>query len=191
MIEVPAAITISGIFASVASGATANAVGVTPKPTTKLTFWLTINSCASRFVFSATAPSSLKMTSIFLPATVSPCRAMYRRMAAAICTPVDCCGPVIGNNAPILTVLCAGAPATVALNTAAARPAIAMLRSMMFSSRLSVPFVPSPACGGGSGRGQFSARTRYKSPLPTPPPQAGEGEEKSFDPKHAPRGAGR
>ena len=73
MLEVPAAITISGIFASVASGATANAVGVTPKPTTKLTFWLTINSCASRLELSATAPSSCSMISIFLPATVSPC----------------------------------------------------------------------------------------------------------------------
>jgi hypothetical protein len=34
-----------------------------------------------------------------------------------------------------LTVLCACAPATVTLNAAAARPAIAMLRSMMFSFR--------------------------------------------------------
>ena len=73
MIEVPAAVTTSGTLASVASGATASAVGVTPKPAMKFTFSLTISSWAMRLVLSGTAPSSLRMTSTFLPATVSPC----------------------------------------------------------------------------------------------------------------------
>ena len=73
MIEVPAAITTSGILAWVASGAAANAAGVTPKPAMTLTFSLTINSCAAVLVLSGSAPSSLRRISIFLPATVSPC----------------------------------------------------------------------------------------------------------------------
>ena len=72
MIEVPAAITTSGILACVASGAAASAAGVTPKPAMKLTLSLTISSCASRLVLSGTAASSFRMISIFLPATVSP-----------------------------------------------------------------------------------------------------------------------
>ena len=58
MTDVPAAMTTSGTFASVASGATASAVGVTPNPASRLTLLLTINSCASRLAFSATAPLS-------------------------------------------------------------------------------------------------------------------------------------
>ena len=73
MIEVPAAITTSGILACVASGAAASAAGVTPKPAMNATLSLTISSCAAVLVLSGTAPSSLRMISIFLPATVSPC----------------------------------------------------------------------------------------------------------------------
>ena len=62
MIDVPAAVTTSGIFASVASGATASAAGVTPKPARNCTLSLTISSCARRFELSGTAPSSLMMT---------------------------------------------------------------------------------------------------------------------------------
>jgi hypothetical protein len=72
MIDVPAAITSSTTLASVASGAAASAAGVTPKPAMTLTLSLTISSWAMRLVLSGTAPSSLTMTSIFLPATVSP-----------------------------------------------------------------------------------------------------------------------
>ena len=78
MIEVPAAITISGTLACVAIGAAASAAGVRPKPARKSTLSLTTSSCASRLVTSGTAVSSFRMTSIFLPATVSPfcaCRA--------------------------------------------------------------------------------------------------------------------
>jgi hypothetical protein len=46
MIDVPAAVTTSGIFASVASGATASAAGVTPNPARNCTLSLTISSCA-------------------------------------------------------------------------------------------------------------------------------------------------
>ena len=67
MIDVPAAITTSTTLASVASGAAANAAGVTPKPAITLTLSLTINSCARRLVLSGTAPSSLMITSTFLP----------------------------------------------------------------------------------------------------------------------------
>ena len=76
MIDVPAAITSSTTLASVASGATARAVGVMPKPATTATLSLTISSWAMRLVLSGTAPSSLRITSIFLPATVLPCCAM-------------------------------------------------------------------------------------------------------------------
>ena len=72
MIEVPAAMTSSTTLASVASGAAASAAGVTPKPAMTLTLSLTISSWAMRLVLSGTAPSSLRITSIFLPATVSP-----------------------------------------------------------------------------------------------------------------------
>ncbi len=44
MIEVPAAVTISGVFDSADSGATESAAGVTPKPARKFTFSLTISS---------------------------------------------------------------------------------------------------------------------------------------------------
>ena len=50
--------------------------GVTAKPTRKFTLSRTISSCASRLELSATAPSSLTISSIFLPATVSPCCCM-------------------------------------------------------------------------------------------------------------------
>ena len=72
MIAVAAAVTISGTFACVASGAAASASGVRPKPASTLTLSLTISSCARRFVTSATPVSSLTMSWIFLPATVSP-----------------------------------------------------------------------------------------------------------------------
>ena len=96
--------TISGIFASVATGATASAPGVTPKPAIMWTLSLTTSSWASRFEVSGTAASSLMMISIFLPATVSPFCCMNSLMAPEICRPVDCCGPVIGRMKPILTV---------------------------------------------------------------------------------------
>ena len=73
MIEAPASITISGILACVASGAAASAAGVMPKPAMIWTLSLTINSWAMRLVLSGIAPSSLTITSIFLPATMSPC----------------------------------------------------------------------------------------------------------------------
>lgn len=72
MIEVPAAMMTAGTLASVASGAIASATGVTPKPPMKDTLSLTISSCARRLLTSGFAPSSLMISSIFLPATVSP-----------------------------------------------------------------------------------------------------------------------
>ena len=81
--------------------------GVRPKPARTSTLSLTISSCARRLVLSGTPASSLRMTSIFLPATVSPCCAMKSSTAASICLPVDACGPVIGRMTPILTVSCA------------------------------------------------------------------------------------
>src|SRR3974377_72672 len=55
MIEVPAAMTNSTTFASVASGATTSAAGGISKPAITLTLSLTISSCASRFVFAGHA----------------------------------------------------------------------------------------------------------------------------------------
>jgi len=76
MAEVPAAITSSTDFDWVASGAAAIAAGVTPKPAMTFTLSLTMSSWARRLVLSGTAPSSLRITSIFLPATVAPCCCM-------------------------------------------------------------------------------------------------------------------
>ena len=51
-------------------------MGVTPKPAMILTLSLTMSSCARRLVLSGSVASSLRMTSIFLPATVLPCCCM-------------------------------------------------------------------------------------------------------------------
>src|SRR5260370_339749 len=67
----------------------ASAAGVTPNPAMKLTLSLTISSCARRLVLSGPAASSLRMPSIFLPATVSPFCCMYSLTALSICLPVD------------------------------------------------------------------------------------------------------
>ena len=78
MIEVAAFMMIIGTFASVATGATASAFGVSPKPTRKSTLSRVTSSCASRFATSgAGPPTSFWITSIFLPATVSPWSFMY------------------------------------------------------------------------------------------------------------------
>ena len=124
MIDVPAAVTTSGIFASVARGATASAAGVTPNPARNCTLSLTISSCARRLELSGTAPSSLMMTWTFFPATMSPCCCWNSLIAAEICLPVDCCWPVMGRMKPILTVSCA---ATGAAKSASAATAIKRL----------------------------------------------------------------
>jgi hypothetical protein len=72
IVDVAAAMTIAGTLACVARGADARASGVRPKPAITPTLSLTINSCASRLVVSATPASSFTTSSIFLPATVSP-----------------------------------------------------------------------------------------------------------------------
>jgi hypothetical protein len=76
MVEVAAAMTTAGTLACVASGAEASASGVRPKPAMTAAFSLTISSCASRFVMSATPVSSRTTSSIFRPATESPFRRM-------------------------------------------------------------------------------------------------------------------
>ena len=75
MIDVAAAITIIGVFASVAIGALASASGVRPKPASTLTLSLTTSSCAIRLVVSGAIPvSSRTISSTLRPATVSPLR---------------------------------------------------------------------------------------------------------------------
>jgi hypothetical protein len=102
--SVPAAITIIGTFASVATGAAANASGVSPNPARTVILSCTTISCAMRLVVSGASPvSSFRISSTLRPATVSPFFAMYRRQAAAICRPVDANGPVIGRIRPTLT----------------------------------------------------------------------------------------
>jgi len=86
-----------------------------PKPAMKLTLSLTISSCARRLVLSGKVASSLTMTSIFLPATVSPFCCMYSLTALSICLPVDAWPPVIGRIRPIFTVSCACAGAHAAV----------------------------------------------------------------------------
>ncbi len=72
MLDVAAAITTIGVFDCVAIGAVASASGVRPKPASATTLSLTTSSCAMRRVVSAVPASSFRMSSIFLPATVSP-----------------------------------------------------------------------------------------------------------------------
>ena len=72
IIAVAAAVTISGTFASVATGATASASGVRPKPISALALSLAMRSWARRLVTSGAPASSLTSSTIFLPATVSP-----------------------------------------------------------------------------------------------------------------------
>ena len=77
-----------GTFASVTTGATAIALGVSPKPARNCTLSRVISSCAKRFATSGAGPLvSRVISSIFLPATVSPCSFMYAFMPASICAP--------------------------------------------------------------------------------------------------------
>ncbi len=91
IVAVPAAITTSGTFACVASGATASAIGVSPNPATKATLSLTISSWAMRFDTSGVPVSSFTINSTVLPATLAPFCCMNRRAAASICRPVEAC----------------------------------------------------------------------------------------------------
>src|SRR3954452_24780681 len=135
MAEVPAAITSSTDFDWVASGAAAIAAGVTPKPAMTLTLSLTMSSWARRLVLSGTAPSSLRITSIFLPATVAPCCCMYSFTPASICLPVEACGPVIGRMRPIFTLSCASAlPANSVASASDAIPETEFLSDIPDSS---------------------------------------------------------
>ena len=80
--------TIIGTFASVATGATAIAFGVRPKPARNCTLSRVTSSCATRLARSGAGPVvSLTMSSTFLPATVSPCAFMYARMPFVIWRP--------------------------------------------------------------------------------------------------------
>ena len=74
MIDVAAFMMIVGTLACVATGATASALGVSTKPPRNCTLSRVTSSCARRLATSgAGPPTSLKTSSIFLPATVSPC----------------------------------------------------------------------------------------------------------------------
>ena len=74
MIEVAAFMITISFFPSVATGATASAFGVKPKPTSMSTLSRVISSCASRLATSGEGPVvSFCTISIFLPATMSPC----------------------------------------------------------------------------------------------------------------------
>ncbi|MCY1209634.1 hypothetical protein D9M68_576390 [compost metagenome] len=129
MLEVAAAITTCGVFDCVASGAAASAAGVMPKPAITLTLSLTMSSCARRLVTSGRPVSSFTISSTFLPATVSPFCAMYRRAAASIWRPVEADCPVIGRIRPILNLLswalATGSDSAVA-SAIAERPAVWM-----------------------------------------------------------------
>ena len=88
MMEEAAFMMIIGTFACVASGATAIALGVKPKPARKSTLSCVIRSCARRLATSGDGPVvSFSTSSTFLPATVSPCCFMYALMPFWICLP--------------------------------------------------------------------------------------------------------
>jgi len=74
MIEVAAFMTTMNFFACAETSAAASAFGVSKNPARMSTPSRTISSCANRFATSgAGPPTSLRMISIVLPATVSPC----------------------------------------------------------------------------------------------------------------------
>jgi len=123
MLEVAAAITTIGVLDWVAMGATASAEGVMPNPASTLTLSLTTSSWAMRRVTSGSEVSSLTINCTFLPATVSPCCAMYRRAAASIWRPVVACCPVMGRIRPILNTLSWASAAGAAMAAAAAATA--------------------------------------------------------------------
>ena len=72
-----------------------------------------------RLVTSGALVSSLTISSTFLPATMSPFCAMYKRAAASICLPVEAKGPVMGKIKPILNLSCAMALPTHTTRVAA------------------------------------------------------------------------
>ena len=135
MVDVPAAIMTAGTFACVATGPTESASGVRPKPPRTATLSLTTSSVARRLVWSAAPVSSLMMSWIFLPATVSPFCAIHRRAPASIWRPVEAEGPVIGRMRPTLTVSCASAGRAAKARAAAPTPVRICLRSMSFLPR--------------------------------------------------------
>ncbi len=102
MIDVDDPITTCGIFASVASGATASAVGVGLYPSSATTLLLTTSSCAMRFAWSGTPPSSRTITSTGRPAMTAGLRSWKSFTAASICLPFSANGPVMGAEKPIL-----------------------------------------------------------------------------------------
>ena len=133
MLEVAAAITTRGVLDCVASGAVAMAEGVMPMPASTLTFSLTTSSWARRRVTSGRLVSSLMMSCTFLPATVSPFWAMYKRAAASIWRPVVACWPVMGRIRPILkTLSCATAGSTTRPVESAMAAAVAARRRWRF-----------------------------------------------------------
>ena len=74
MIEVAAFITTMNFLASAETGPAPSASGVSTKPARMSTPSRTTSSCARRLATSGFGPPvSLRMSSIFLPATVSPC----------------------------------------------------------------------------------------------------------------------
>ena len=74
MIEVAAFMTTMNFLAWEETSAAASAFGVSRKPASMSTPSRTTSSCASRLATSgAGPPTSRRMISIFLPATVSPC----------------------------------------------------------------------------------------------------------------------
>ncbi len=133
MLEVAAAITTSGVFDWVAIGAVASASGVRPKPASTLILSLTTSSWAMRLVTSGVPVSSLTISSIFLPATVSPFCAMYSFAAASICLPVEANGPVIGRMRPTRNLLSWARPRLLAASKAAATAAWIMVLLCMES----------------------------------------------------------
>src|SRR5438309_1137737 len=108
MIAVAAFITTMNFFASADTSAAASAFGVSTNPARMSTLSRTTSSCAWRLATSgATPPVSLRMISIFLPATVSPCSFIYSLMALSICVAASANWPEYGRIRPILTGCCA------------------------------------------------------------------------------------
>src|SRR6267143_1866848 len=132
MTEEAAFMTIIGIFACVASGATARAFGVKPKPAMKSTLSCVIRSCARRLAISGEGPVvSFSTSSTFLPATVSPCCFMYALIPLWICLPYPANGPENSATRPTLMVPSARAPWA---NSSAATAAIVLTKFMLLPS---------------------------------------------------------
>ena len=129
MMAVAAFMMTMNFFACSDTSDAASAFGVSTNPAMMSTPSRTTSSCARRLATSGEGPpTSLRMISIFLPATVSPCFFMYCLIPLSICVAASANWPEYGRITPILTVPCASAAVAPSIETARLTSPITNLR---------------------------------------------------------------